>query len=124
MANKVTKRDYYAILADVVANSETDETVKIELTEFINREIELLNRKHNSTSAPTKTQRENEAFKVAIMEWAREYGAPFRSKEVAAQFEGWTTQKATALLRLLINSNELTKTTDKGITTYTVVVSE
>lgn len=60
MATKMTKKEMFnAIRAMVIDNQE--------MVEFIDREIELLNRKSSAPKKPTKTQIENECFKADII---------------------------------------------------------
>lgn len=60
MATKMTKKEMFnAIRAMVIDNQE--------MVEFIDREIELLNRKSSAPKKPTKTQIENEGFKADII---------------------------------------------------------
>lgn len=100
MSNKITKKDMYNALlrlADVQANAE--------MVEFINHEIELLDRK-NSAKRATPQQEENNAIKVAMIDIMSE---PMTATEimnaVAPMFPNLekplTNQRISALLRQL-----------------------
>lgn len=112
MANvkKLTKRDHYNALlgiAEVKAN-----TV---LVDFINHEIELLNRKNSTEKKPTAQQVANEGVKSAIvgaMEPNHLYTVTEIQKSVAECAE-LSNQRVSALLRQLINEGKVTRTEDK-----------
>ena len=60
MATKMTKKEYFAELRAMVIDNQ-------EMVDFIDREIELLNKKSSTPKKPTKTQIENEGFKADII---------------------------------------------------------
>ena len=59
--SKMTKKDYFNELRTIVIDNE-------ELVAFIDRELELLNRKSSSKRKPTERQVENESLKNLIIE--------------------------------------------------------
>ena len=56
----MTKREMFLAIREIVADN-------AEMVSFIDHEVELLSRKSNSPRKPTKTQLENEGFKVDIV---------------------------------------------------------
>ena len=86
-----------------------------EQKDFINHEIELLNKKNSGDKKPTATQVANEALKVAIveaMEPNRLYTVTEIIKEVPA-CAGLNNQKVSPLMNQLVDAEVLTKTIDK-----------
>lgn len=64
----MTKKEMFAAIINAVEGKPT-ETTAAEMVEFLNHEIELLNRKRSSKSSKlTAKQMENEAIKERIME--------------------------------------------------------
>lgn len=121
MANKMTKKDYYARLAEVVKGAELlDET---ELLGFISHEVELLNKK-SSAKTQTKTQKANEDLKVEILKALVAIGKAVTVSELQSQSPAmaqYTNQKLSALLKQLIESGEVEKTADKKRTLFKAV---
>ena len=111
---KMTKKEMFAMVMEVVENASVDN--KAEMVEFINHEIELLNRK-SSKSGQTKTQKENEVLMEQLLVAFGEMTEPvtiseFQSKsthEVATL----SNQKLSALLKKLVDSEKMVKTVEK-----------
>lgn len=105
---KMTKKEMFEMIKGVCAND-------TRIVEFCDHEIELLNRK-NSKSTMTKTQTENVAIMETIKNALRVVGKPVtitdlqNANEEMAQY---SNQKLSALLKKLVESNEVVKTTDK-----------
>lgn len=114
---KMTKRDYFNALRTIVADNE-------ELTAFIDRELELLERKSKSGSKkPTKTQLENEKLKADIMVALTEADTMLNIKELMAVCPTITklsNQKITHLLTPLVNEGKLVKTYVKKVPYFSV----
>ena len=104
MATK-TKKEMFAEILTIVANNE-------ELTEFVNHEIELLERK-NSSKKPTARQLENENFKTAILNFLIEQDTTFSISEMQEQipelFE-LKNQRISAILKQLVDDGKVNKT--------------
>lgn len=86
-----------------------------EQKDFINHEIELLNKKNSGDKKPTATQVANEALKVAIvegMEPNRLYTVTEIIKEVPA-CAGLNNQKVSPLMNQMVEAEVLVKTIDK-----------
>ena len=106
----MTKKEMFAMIATVNADN-------AEIVDFCNHEIELLNTK-SSRKTPTKTQKENETLKEDIWAFVSENG-DLRANEVAAHFE-ISGQKASALLKQLVDAKRLDKHIEKRVTYFRV----
>lgn len=110
MANKMTKKDYFATLltiAEVSANAD--------LVAFINHEVELLNKK-SSKSTQTKTQKENEGILATIVECLATDRTPMTITELQGAYtelSEYSNQKLSALMKKLVDNHTVIKTVDK-----------
>ena len=112
MANvkKLTKKDKFNALlslAEVKSNPS--------LVEFINHEIELLDKKNSSEKKPTAQQTANDSIKAAIlanMEEGKKYTITDLIKSVP-ECADLTNQRVSALIRQLIDKNEVVRIEDK-----------
>lgn len=105
---KMTKRDYFNELKGLVAD-------RTDLVDFIDHEIELLDRK-SSKSSQTKTQKENETIKEQIVVALKEIARPVTVDELRANDANmgeFSNQKLSALLKQLVDTNVVVKTIDK-----------
>ena len=105
---KLTKRDYFKELRGMVANRQ-------DLVDFIDHELELLDRK-SSKSAETKTQIENKSIMETILSELTRIARPITISELQSESEilkDYSNQKLSALLKKLVDSNQVVKTTDK-----------
>jgi hypothetical protein len=106
---------YNEILAVVADNAE--------MVEFINHEIELLNRKSSAVRKPTKNQLENEGFKADIVDYLKDADAPKTIKELQTAIPSLadlTNQRITHLLTDLVKAETLTKNYVKKTPYYSV----
>lgn len=121
--NKMTKRDWFEVLASLVENS--DYTDKDGAKEFINHELELLAKK-SSSSTKTKTQKENEVFvervyeELATLDKAMTVSELMTATEYLAQF---SNQKLSALLKKLVDAGRVDKTVE-GKKSYFKAIKE
>ena len=107
---KVTKREYFNTLRGIVENLGRED-----LVEFIDHEIELLNKKATSKK-PTKIQVENENIKGLIIEGLENLGKPVTISELQESDENLanlSNQKISALLTQLIKDNKVVRVEDK-----------
>jgi hypothetical protein len=112
---KMTKKEYFGVLLEMVNGNE-------DLTNFISHEIELLDRKA-SKSGQTKTQKENETIMERIVEVLGEIGKPVTITELQsanAEMGEFSNQKLSALLKKLVDSNQVVKTVDKKKSYFSV----
>lgn len=119
MANKMTKKDYYAQLREIVVDN-------AELTAFIDHEVELLDKK-SSSKTMTATQKENVGIKETIIDILKEYSTPTRimdmQKDHSDKLGGYTIPKLSALIKQLVADGRVNRTEVKG-TAYFKVVAE
>ena len=106
----MTNREFYK----AIANGEMNE----ELKNFALEGIKKLDHNELRNSKPTKTAKENEPIKARITEILTTSDKPMLASEVASAVE-ISTQKASALLRQLVESGVLTvdetKVAKKGV---------
>jgi hypothetical protein len=112
MANsKMTKRDYFGMLKEVVKGNENES----ELIAFIDHEIELLAKKHSSSKS-SKKQVENEGIMLEICNALGMVGKPVTVTELQKaipEMAELSNQKISALLKKLVDNGEVIKTIDK-----------
>ena len=124
MEKKMTKKEYFAILAEVVANSDMEN--KEGALAFIAHEVELLEKK-SAKSGQTKTQKENAEILVKIKAELAEVGKAVTITEfqaASAEMAQYSNQKLSALLKKLVESGEVVKTTEKKKSYFAVVETE
>lgn len=125
---KITKREKFEMLLQVqeVAENST-------LVEFINNELELLNKKNASSTGnrkPTKVQLENEIYLQDITDYFVEVATEPQTitdlqNNIASLKENeCSNQKVSALLKKLVDSQILVKFVDKKKTYFTVPTEE
>lgn len=120
---KVTKREYFAQLREVVADNP-------ELVAFIDHEVELLNKK-NSGNSQTKTQKENAVIAEMLVEELAKAGKPITITDLMNESEAiqnyvlengnrLTNQKISAIFKQLGEANRIVKVTDKKKSYFSV----
>ena len=112
---KMTKKEYFGVLLEMVEGN-------VELTNFINHEIELLDRKA-SKGTQTKTQKENEAIKEKIVNTLTKIARPVTITELqnaSEEMAEYSNQKLSALLKQLVDNKEIIKTIDKKKSYFSV----
>ena len=111
MEKKITKKDRFTQLLaiDEVATNK-------DLVDFIKHEIELLNKKSSRTGS-SKTQKENVEIKAMLLDELIKVGKAvtvtefMKASDYVAEY---SNQKISALLKQLVETGEVVKTTDKG----------
>lgn len=124
MEKKMTKKEYFAVLAEVVANSDMEN--KEGALAFIAHEVELLEKK-SAKSGQTKTQKENAEILVKIKAELAEVGKAVTITELqaaSAEMAQYSNQKLSALLKKLVESGEVVKTTEKKKSYFAVAEIE
>ena len=125
MTKKMTKKEMFAVVVEVVENTTSVPAErKAEMVEFLNHEIELLNKK-SSKSGQTKTQKEN----VLLMEQLVVALSEMKKPVTISEFQGLSTsevatlsnQKLSALLKKLVESGKVVKTVEKKKSYFSVV---
>ena len=119
-----TRKEMFATISDFLVEHDAD----VALIDFVNHQIELLdNKKENKKQA--KEQEENAAYSDAIYEqmaFERKYSAAELMKELPA-VNDWnanhetelSVQKLASLLKPLVDSGKVIKTTEKRRVFYT-----
>ena len=108
---KITKRDNFNKLLTIREVAEDTQ-----LVEFINHEIELLDRKSASHStAKTVNQKANEEIKTKIVDALVQLGKSTISELQAGSEEmaEYSNQKLSALLKQLVDSKQVVRTMEK-----------
>ena len=108
---KITKRDNFNKLLTIREVAEDTQ-----LVEFINHELELLDRKSASHStAKTANQKANEEIKTNIVDALVQLGKSTISELQASSEEmaEYSNQKLSALLKQLVDSKQVVRTMEK-----------
>lgn len=119
---KMTKRDYFNGLLGVIENHKDNIENYEEFKAFIEREIELLNKKR-SNSKPTKTQIENEKIKEKILIAFEKIDEPVTITELA-KMDGLTeysNQKLSVLCHQLVDEHKVVNTKVKKVSYFKIV---
>ena len=124
MTNKITKRDSFISIIEVLKGAE-----RTDLVEVIEHEIELLDKK-KASGKMTKTQVANEDIKALIVEELARLAKPVsitelisESAEVAEKC-GNSNQKVSALMTQLKNAGAVVRTTEGKKALFSVADSE
>lgn len=107
--NKMTKRDWYAVLVGIVEGS--DYADKDGALDFINHEVELLAKKSGKTGK-TKVQKENEVLVEQVFDELVTMGKPMTVTELQGAsefFAQFSNQKLSALLKKLKDAERIDK---------------
>lgn len=110
---KLTKKEKYGMVLNYIQDNEM-------LVEFIENEINLLNKKASSTSK-TKTQKDNEVIKDNIVAVLNELDRPVtitELQEYSLDMSKLSNQKISALLRQLVSENRVIRIPDKKKTYF------
>ena len=105
---KMTKKEMFEMIKGVCAND-------TRIVEFCDHEIELLTRKA-SKSTMTKTQKENEGIMEIIVNALKNLDKAVTITELqgtCAELADYSNKKISALLKKLVDSNQVVKTVDK-----------
>lgn len=118
---KMTKRDYFNGLLEVIENHKDSIENYEDFKAFIEREIELLNKKR-SNSKPTKTQIENEKIKAKILEVLTDVNEVMTISELmtADGLENYSNQKLSVLCHQLVNEHKVVNTKVKKVSYFKI----
>lgn len=118
---KMTKRDYFNGLLGVIENHKDSIENYKDFKAFIEREIELLNKKR-SNSKPTKTQIENEKIKEKILEVLTDVNEVMTISELmtADGLENYSNQKLSVLCHQLVNEHKVVNTKVKKVSYFKI----
>lgn len=118
---KMTKRDYFNGLLGVIENHKDSIENYEDFKAFIEREIELLNKKR-SNSKPTKMQIENEKIKEKILITFEKIDEPVTITELA-KMDGLTeysNQKLSVLCHQLVDEHKVVNTKVKKVSYFKI----
>ena len=118
---KMTKRDYFNGLLGVIENHKDSIENYEDFKAFIEREIELLNKKR-SISKPTKTQIENEKIKEKILIAFEKIDEPVTITELA-KMDGLTeysNQRLSVLCHQLVDEHKVVNTKVKKVSYFKI----
>lgn len=118
---KMTKRDYFNGLLGVLENHKDSIENYEEFKAFIEREIELLNKKR-SNSKPTKTQIENEKIKEKILIAFEKIDEPVTITELAKMDDltEYSNQKLSVLCHQLVDEHKVVNTKVKKVSYFKI----
>ena len=118
---KMTKRDYFNGLLGVIENHKDSIENYEDFKAFIEREIELLNKKR-SNSKPTKTQNKKKKIKEKILIAFEKIDEPVTITELA-KMDGLTeysNQKLSVLCHQLVDEHKVVNTKVKKVSYFKI----
>ena len=110
---KMTKKDYFEALKGFVAGDARE----AEFVEFLDRQIELASKKRNTL---TKAQKENAEIVENIYAYMVEVNGPVTVADVMNKFELTSNQKASALIKKLVDAKRVERSKDGKKAIYTI----
>lgn len=120
MANKITKREVIGMMMN-------EEVVKANSTyvAYLENELALLDKKAQNKKA-TKTQEQNVGIKATILKVLATIGSGTVTdiQNGNEELSALSNQKVSALVRQLVESGEVVKTTDKKKSIFSLAKSE
>ena len=120
MANKITKREVIGMMMN-------EEVVKANPTyvAYLENELALLDKKAQNKKA-TKTQEQNVGIKTTILEVLATIGSGTVTdiQNGNEELSALSNQKVSALVRQLVESGEVVKTTDKKKSIFSLTENE
>lgn len=124
---KMTKKDFFKLLVGIVEKTENFDK-KTETLDFINHEIELLNKK---SSAPGKKKtahiKENEELMELIGIALELFGKPVTVTTMIkenAEMSKLSSQKLSALLKKMIEAGKVVRTVEKKVPYFSLAKEE
>lgn len=117
MANKKTKRELFGEIREIVVGNE-------ELVNFIDHELELLDKKH-AKSGMTANQKVNAEIVDKLYSALVEAETALTINEIQEQFDftkELSNQKISALLKKLVDTGKVERIKDKKVTRFQAIV--
>ncbi len=124
MKDKMTKKDWFETIRAFL--EESDFEPKEEALNFLSNEIELLNKK-SSSGKKTKNQKENEEIKKLILVALELFGKPVTVTTMIkenSEMNKLSPQKLSALLKQLVESEEVVRTVEKRVPYFSLAKEE
>ena len=119
---KITKRDNYNTLYEIVSNAGLEPEVEARLHAFIDHELELMTiRNEKAKQYQKKHNAAEDELSKAIFSLLQHSTEPMSTREICAKIEGATPQKVTYRMSKLFDQGWVTKDTqtskdDAGVT--------
>ena len=124
MKDKMTKKDWFETIRAFL--EESDFEPKEEALNFLSHEIELLNKK-SSSGKKTKTQKEPEEIKKLILVALELFDKPVTVTTMIkenSEMNKLSPQKLSALLKQLVESEEVVRTVEKRVPYFSLAKEE
>ena len=130
MANKMTNKEMFTVLASIVSAAGIPEGVKTsatpdEILDWIDGRIEQIDKKATTVSKADKAKAElNASIAKDIIAGLTAMDKPVKVSELIKGYEplnGYSTQKLTPILSTLITEGKITKSVVKRETLYSLV---
>lgn len=124
MKDKMTKKDWLETIRAFL--EESDFEPKEEALNFLSHEIELLSKK-SSSGKKTKNQKENEEIKKLILVALELFGKPVTVTTMIkenSEMNKLSPQKLSALLKQLVESEEVVRTVEKRVPYFSLAKEE
>ena len=115
----MTKRENFLAIRELVVDHQ-------ELVDFIDHEVELLDKKRTTPRKPTKTQQENDILREDVYRALKKAKDPINMEELFKACEpikGLKTQRVTHLLTKLIDEGRVERTIVKKVRYYQAIVT-
>lgn len=111
-AVKITKKDNFNALYDLVSNAGLDTETETRLHDFIDHEIELINQRAEKSKNYQKAHKaSDDAMTDTILEVLRDADAPMTVADIVGKVIDSTPQKVVYRLGKLFKSDAITKET-------------
>jgi len=111
---KMTKKDYFEALKGFVRGDERED----EFVAFLDRQIELASKKSGTL---TKVQKENLEIVENIYNYMVEVNKPVTVNDIMQEFNLTSNQKASALIKKLVDTNKVARGKDGKKAVYTII---
>ena len=117
---KMTKAMKFARLAEILDMVELEAAEKEMLCQFLDREVELIEKKQ--ASKKTSTDKEMESNKELVLDILADLAKPVTVSEILKEDvpEGWTAPKVTAILQKLLAEGKVVNVKDKKKSLYSL----
>lgn len=117
---KMNKAMKYARIAEILDMVELDTAEKEMLCQFLDHEVELIEKKQ--ASKKTSTDKEMESNKELVLDILADLAKPVTVSEILKEDvpEGWTAPKVTAILQKLLADGKVVNVKDKKKSFYSL----
>ena len=118
MEKKTTLKEYFVAMAKALKGEEVEFSVD-ELLDFIDGRIAQLDKK-SATKKPSKEQEANEVIKATIVDALTSEPVTVAELMTVETLSGFSNQKLSALLRLLVDEGKVKKSVKDKKNAYSV----